>query len=120
MSPPVEFEGRHYIDGGVVADVPLDLAVELGAATALVLAVPPSQPGDVPRHAIDILLRSSTLGVEAHGRSLLLRPPVGLRVVEVSAPPSRLTTFDVGRTAAMIDEGANNANAWLERTATES
>jgi NTE family protein len=118
--PPVEFEGRRYIDGGVVADVPLDLAVELGAATALVLPVPPSQQGDMPRHAIDILLRSSTFGVEAHGRSVLHRPPPGLRVVEVPAPPSQLTTFDVGRTAAMIDEGAANANAWLARSATES
>lgn len=115
--PPVEFEGRRYIDGGVVADVPLDLAVELGAATALVLPVPPSQSGDVPRHAIDILLRSSTFGVEAHGRSVLLRPPPGLKVIEVPAPPSQLSTFDVGRTAAMIDEGAANAGAWLTQPA---
>ena len=115
--PPVEFEGRRYIDGGVVADVPLDLAVELGAATALVLPVPPSQSGDVPRHAIDILLRSSTFGVEAHGRSVLLRPPSGLKVIEVPAPPSQLSTFDVGRTAAMIDEGAANAGAWLTQPA---
>ena len=118
--PPVEFEGRRYIDGGVVADVPLDLAVELGAATALVLPVPPSQSGDVPRHAIDILLRSSTYGVEAHGRSVLLRPPPGLKVIEVPAPPSQLSTFDVGRTAAMIDEGAANAGAWLTQPATGS
>ena len=103
-----------------MADVPLDLAVELGAATALVLPVPPSQSGDVPRHAIDILLRSSTYGVEAHGRSVLLRPPPGLKVIEVPAPPSQLSTFDVGRTAAMIDEGAANAGAWLTQPATGS
>lgn len=118
--PPVEFEGRQYIDGGVVADMPLDLAVELGAATALVLSVPPSAPGDVPRHAIDILLRSSSLGVEAHGRTVLRRPPPGLRVVEIPAPPSSLTTFDVGRSAEMIDEASANVDAWLTIPATES
>lgn len=118
--PPVEVDGRTYIDGGVVADVPLDIALELGAATALVLAVPPSEPGEVPRHAIDILLRSSSLGVEAHGRSVLLRPPGGLRVVEIPAPPSQLNTFDVGRSAAMIDEAAANVNEWLALPATGS
>jgi NTE family protein len=111
--PPVEFDGRTLIDGGVVADVPLDIALELGAATAMVLSVPQLSHDDVPRRAIDILFRASSLGVEAHGRTVLRRPPPGLVVVEVPAPPSALTTFDVGRSAFMIDEGHAAASSWL-------
>jgi len=111
--PPVEIDGRALIDGGVVADVPLDLASSLGAGSALVLSVPPTQDGRPPRHPIDILLRSSSLGVEAHGRTALQRPPDGLAVVEIPALPSRVNTFDVGRTADMIDLGAEATASWL-------
>jgi hypothetical protein len=53
------------------------------------------------------------LGVEAHGRTALRRPPDGLTVVEVPAPPSAVNTFDVGRSATMIDLGAAATDAWL-------
>jgi NTE family protein len=115
--PPVEIDGRLLIDGGVVADVPLDLAVSLGVRSALVLSVPPTLEGTPPRHAIDILLRSSSLGVEAHGRTSLRRVPHGLVVAEIPAAPSHLNTFDVGRSAAMIDLGAATTEAWLRGAA---
>jgi NTE family protein len=111
--PPVEIDGRMLIDGGVVADVPLDTAVALGIKSALVLSVPPLSADDPPRRALDILFRASSLGVEAHGRTMLRRPPAGLTVVELPAPPTALTTFDVGRSANMIDEGYDAARAWL-------
>ncbi len=114
--PPIEIDGRRYIDGGVVADIPLDLAVELGVATALVLNVPPLTADDPPTRAIDILFRASSLGVEAHGRTVLRRPPPELTVVEIPAPPTALTTFDVGRSASMIEEGYVAARAWLHGT----
>jgi NTE family protein len=97
--PPVEIGGRHLIDGGVVADIPLDITLGLGAASALVLSVPWLAATKVPKHALDILFRASSLGVEAHGRTVLHRPPPGLVVVEVPAPETDITTFDVGRSA---------------------
>ncbi|MBI4933527.1 MAG: patatin-like phospholipase family protein [Actinobacteria bacterium] len=111
--PPVHFQGRTFIDGGVVADVPLDIAVAQGAATALVLSIPPLAASEPPRNAIDILFRASSLGVEAHGRTVLRRPPPELTVVEIPAQPSELTTFDVGRSGAMIDQARANTDAWL-------
>jgi NTE family protein len=39
MFPPVEIDGRSYIDGGVVNDVPVLRAVELGARTIYVMEV---------------------------------------------------------------------------------
>ena len=111
--PPIHIAGRTFIDGGVVADVPLDIALGLGAATALVLSVPPLAADDPPTRAIDILFRASSLGVEAHGRTVLRRPPPGLVVVEIDAPPTSLTTFAVGRSADMIEAGYAAAGTWL-------
>jgi NTE family protein len=111
--PPVEIDGRSLVDGGVVADIPLDLTLQLGAATALVLSVPWLAATKVPRHALDILFRASSLGVEAHGRTVLRRPPPGLVVVEVPAPETDITTFDVGRSVHMLDEGRVRAGEWL-------
>jgi NTE family protein len=114
--PPVEIDGRFFIDGGVVADIPLDITLGLGAASALVLSVPWLAATKVPKHALDILFRASSLGVEAHGRAVLRRPPPGLVVVEVPAPESEITTFDVGRSVHMLDEGYEQARAWLRQS----
>ena len=118
--PPVHFQGRTLIDGGVVADIPLDLAVEHGVASALVLSVPPLSADEPPTNALEILFRSSSLGVEAHGRTVLRRPPPGLHVAEIPAVPSSLMTFDVGKTIEMIDEGYAVAQRWLRGEPTES
>ena len=111
--PPVVLDGRTLIDGGVVADVPLDVTLALGARSALVLSAPPLVADEPPTNALDILFRASSLGVEAHGRTVLRRPPPGLTVVEIPAVPTALTTFDVGRSEAMIAEGYAATCAWL-------
>jgi NTE family protein len=111
--PPVDIEGRLLIDGGVVADIPLDLVAAQGVASALVLQMPPLAHERPPHRAIDILFRASTLGVEAHGRTVLRRPPPGLVVAEIEAPASAVTTFSVDRAAEVIDEGYRAAAAWL-------
>jgi NTE family protein len=113
LYPPVEREGLLLVDGGVVADIPLDVARDLGAASALVLAVPALAEGTPRLRAIDLLFRASTFGVEAHGRTVMARPPEGLEVLEVLAPPSALTTFAVGDAGAIIDESHGNAVRWL-------
>lgn len=115
--PPVERDGRTYIDGGVVADVPLDLSVELGARSAIVVQVPDLPDGVVSRRAIDILLRASSLGVEAHGRTVLRRPPPELDVVAVPAGTSEVTTFAINQSARLVDEGYERAQRWFEEDA---
>lgn len=119
--PPVEIDGRLLMDGGVTADIPLDTAMAVGARGVLVLSVPPLAPGKPTMRAIDLLFRASTFGVEAHGRTTLARPPAGLEVVDLSAPPSPVTTFAVGRTDGIADQGHRAAIAWLAgETATDS
>lgn len=111
--PPVELDGHTLIDGGVVADVPLDVAAELGVASVVVIAVPPLAPGPAPQHPVAVVLRSSTWGVEAHGRTIVARPPSGLQVVEIPTQPSSVTTFAVGSAAATIEGARLFTQAWL-------
>ena len=63
--PPIEIDGEHYIDGGVVNSIPVRRAVELGAGTVYVLHVgrlerplePPRWPWEVALVAFEIARR---------------------------------------------------------------
>lgn len=111
--PPIEIDGHTLIDGGVVADVPLDVAANLGVASVIVVTVPALAPTPIPRHPVGVVLRSSTWGVEAHGRTIVARPPDGLQVVEIPSRPSDVTTFAVGSAATTILEARRFTEAWL-------
>jgi NTE family protein len=55
LLPPVEVDGRHYIDGGVVNSIPISRALELGATTIYVLHVGNiDTPLRVPKNAWDV------------------------------------------------------------------
>jgi NTE family protein len=57
--PPVEFDGRPLIDGGVSVDVPVRQAEDLGATVTYVLpTVGPSSPNAVPSGAVPVLLHA--------------------------------------------------------------
>lgn len=80
--PPVEIDGEHFIDGGVVNSIPISRAVELGASEIYVLhvgrieapLVPPKTPLQVALVAFEIArrhrfhrdLESLPAGVNAH------------------------------------------------------
>ncbi|MGY1726358.1 patatin-like phospholipase family protein [Geodermatophilus sp. SYSU D01062] len=65
LLPPVEIDGEHYLDGGLVHSIPVGRAVTLGAATVHVLHVgridrplsPPSRPWEVATVAFEIARR---------------------------------------------------------------
>ncbi len=65
LLPPVEIDGRHYLDGGLVASIPLDRAIVLGATRIHVLQVGrieaplevPSKPWEVAMVAFEISRR---------------------------------------------------------------
>ncbi len=65
LLPPVEIEGRHYVDGGVVNSIPISRALELGSTVIYVLHVgnvdaslePPTKPWDVAMVAFEIARR---------------------------------------------------------------
>jgi NTE family protein len=65
LLPPVEIDGRHHLDGGLVDSIPVDRAVLVGAERIFVLQVgrierplvPPSRPWEVATVAFEIARR---------------------------------------------------------------
>ncbi|HEY9412922.1 MAG TPA: patatin-like phospholipase family protein [Jiangellaceae bacterium] len=65
LLPPVEIDGEHYLDGGLVDSIPVGRAVALGAGTVYVLQVgrveqpltPPRRPWEVAMVAFEIARR---------------------------------------------------------------
>ena len=65
LLPPVELDGEHYLDGGLVHSIPVGRAVALGARTVYVLHVgridrplrPPTRPWEVALVAFEIARR---------------------------------------------------------------
>ncbi|HEY8533489.1 MAG TPA: patatin-like phospholipase family protein [Micromonospora sp.] len=65
LLPPVEIQGEHYIDGGVVNSIPIDEAVRAGAKRIFVLHVgrserpltPPRRPWEATQLALEIARR---------------------------------------------------------------
>ncbi|MGY2066029.1 patatin-like phospholipase family protein [Blastococcus sp. SYSU DS0619] len=65
LLPPVELDGEHYLDGGLVHSIPVGRAVALGADTIYVLHVgridrplrPPTRPWEVALVAFEIARR---------------------------------------------------------------
>lgn len=54
MLPPTRVGEEHYLDGGLVNSIPVEVAVEAGAGTIYVLQVGRiEQPLTAPRHAVD-------------------------------------------------------------------
>jgi len=55
LLPPVEVDGRHFIDGGVVNSIPISRAIDLGATTIYVMHVGHiDTPLRLPRHGWDV------------------------------------------------------------------
>ncbi|MEM9042092.1 MAG: patatin-like phospholipase family protein [Actinomycetota bacterium] len=65
LLPPVEIDGEHHLDGGLVASIPLDRAIRRGASTVYVLQVgriedpltAPTKPWEVAMIAFEISRR---------------------------------------------------------------
>ncbi len=82
LFPPVEIDGEHFLDGGLVASIPLDRAIDLGATTIYILQVGrieaplavPTKPWEVAmvafeisrRHRFSEALRSLPPGLDVH------------------------------------------------------
>jgi NTE family protein len=90
LLPPVEIDGEHYLDGGLVDSIPVDRAVTLGARTAYVLQVgriesplhPPRLPWEVGLVAFEIARRHRFATTMAH-----LPDEVVVRVLPTGSEP---------------------------------
>lgn len=118
---PVEIDGEHYLDGGLVNSIPVSRAVELGATTVWVLQVgrveqplrPPKWPWEVGLVAFEIARRHRFT-------SDLARLPVGVTVHvlpsgEQSGALSQLRYRDTRRAGRRVESAYDASRAYLGR-----
>lgn len=122
LLPPVEFEGEHYLDGGLVHSIPVGRAVALGADTIYVLHVgridrplrSPTRPWEVATVAFEIARRHRFAADLA-----ALPPGVTVHVLPAgdAAPPgtANLRYRDFSGVAARIDRAHAAAGEYLDR-----
>jgi NTE family protein len=122
---PVEIDGEHYLDGGLVHSIPVGRAVALGADTIYVLHVgridrplrPPARPWEVAQVAFEIARRHRFAADLA-----ALPPEVTLHVLPSGeeAPPSagdlrNLRYRNFSGVPARIDRAYAAAGKYLDR-----
>jgi len=118
LLPPVEIDGRHHMDGGLVDSIPVDRAIELGARCVMVLQVgrverplvPPKRPWEVGtvafeiarRHRFNEVMANLPPDVEVHvlpaGEDAA--PAVGLAQLRYRAAGDVLARIDAAHAAA--------------------
>jgi NTE family protein len=122
--PPVELGGRWLVDGGLVANTPIDQAVAAGADRVYILPTIGEAPGDGndkgterPARrggALDVLLRSSAL-VLGHAADTDIAAWAGRCEVFVLPAPSvaGLSPFSFKAGARLMAEARDGASRWL-------
>jgi NTE family protein len=123
MLPPVEIDGEHFLDGGLVHSIPVGRAVALGATCVYVLQVgrierplePPRRPWDVAVVAFEIARRhrfASDMAAVPPGVTVHLLP-----TGDVDLPrPTDLTALryrDTSRVVERIDRAYEAVAAYL-------
>ncbi|NEK86849.1 patatin-like phospholipase family protein [Blastococcus saxobsidens] len=127
LLPPVELDGEHYLDGGLVHSIPVGRAVALGADTVYVLHVgridrplqPPTRPWEVATVAFEIARR------HRYAADLAALPP-GVTVHVLPSgdadPPgtANLRYRNFSGVAGRIDRAHAAADGYLARAATRA
>ena len=121
LLPPVEIDGEHFLDGGLVHSIPVGRAVALGAGTVYVLHVgridrplrPPARPWEVATVAFEIARRHRFAADLA-----TLPDGVAVHVLPAGdpAPPgaANLRYRDFSAVPARIEQARAAAGAFLE------
>lgn len=113
--PNIEVDGRLLMDGGVVANAPVEAALELGAASLVVLDAgyachllePPRHAAARILHATSVMIRRQ---VERQVHDAAERVPV---VAMPALCPLRSSPLDFSRCAELIDEAYESSREFL-------
>lgn len=118
--PPVHLGASRHVDGGVSDAVPVDRAVELGAATVWVLDVTSDHPLPMGGRmsALDVLLRSFTISRSSRRAESRLAQQ-GRVVHHIRVPATAgLDPRDFSRSAELIDAGFAAVMTYLSAVVT--
>ncbi len=118
--PPVALGGSLHVDGGVTRPVPVDRALELGAARTWVIDVSGGSIGrrDERMNALDVLLLSFAISRSHLDREHdpLLRPQQRVvRLPRIDVGPMEMRDFS--QTSALIDAGYEAGRAAIQAEA---
>jgi NTE family protein len=114
--PAVHRSGRVLYDGGVLANVPIRQALDMGAASLVVLdcAFPGHLPA-VPSTLPETLLFWATLGMRNQGLLEATAASADVPIVYLPGPPVQaVRPLDFGHTAALVEESYQASTAFLD------
>lgn len=122
LFPPVEIDGEHFYDGGLVNSVPLTRAVEMGASRVFVLQVGRMESGlRPPKRLHEAALISFEIARRHRFTTIMSNLPEG---VEVHVLPSgnaldfddrrQLRWTELGETGALVSAGYQSSVGYLE------
>ncbi len=115
LYPEVEIDGRRLYDGGVVANVPLRQAIELGARSLIVLdCTIPGDLSDPPRSLAEILLFTAMVTMRSQAR--LEAPLIATEVPVVYLPgeaPRMVSPLDFDHTPELIESAYGASHDFL-------
>ncbi len=105
LFPPVEIDGTRFVDGGVVDDVPVQRAVELGATRIFVLQVGGvDRPRPDPRRPLDMAVLAYWIARRHRFLDDLARIPEDVEVIILPHGNPRPVRYnDLSRSAQLMD-----------------
>jgi NTE family protein len=114
--PPVVIDGEHYIDGGVVDNVPISRAVALGMDRIVVFHVGNfERPRPLPKRPIDVLLQSFSIARNARLGEDLHHMPDHIEVVVLPGiDPGPVKRTDFARSSELIERATAATAAHLD------
>lgn len=114
--PMVTIDGHRYFDGGVVNNVPMTRAIELGARKVYVLHVGPhGRPNPEVRRPLDAALIAYWIARNSRFARDLAEVPKGVEVIVL--PPGQRPDIrydDFEQTEHLLSQGRDNARDYLE------
>jgi NTE family protein len=103
--PPVDHDGRHLYDGGIVANVPMRIAVDMGARSLVVLDC--SYPGQLPSPGetlAEIVLFTTTITMRSQAVHEAPLVAQDIPVVYLPGPtPRRVSPLDFSHSDELIE-----------------
>ncbi|MBV8461993.1 MAG: patatin-like phospholipase family protein, partial [Acidimicrobiales bacterium] len=116
--PPVEIDGEHYMDGGVVNNVPIRRAIDAGAKQIVVLMCsPPVFEPSRARRPIESVLNALFIAVHARFARDMAQLPDDVEVIlcTAGAPDGGRGFGDFSSTPELIAEGRREAAEVVRR-----
>jgi NTE family protein len=113
--PAVEIDGVRYLDGGIVDDVPMSRAVELGARTLYVLQVGLfSRPRPEPKRPLDVAVQAYWIARHHRFKRELAAMPSDIELHLLPTGQAPLMRYnDFTRTSELISLAYEASSAYL-------